>query len=118
MSSIIDQVSGDNFVLLNESFASTNEREGSEIGRQIVRAMLEQGIKVGYVTHMFDLADRLRTERDGDAAFLRAERLTDGRRTFRIIPGDPLPTSHGQDIYRRIFGSDGVADAEQEAEAS
>ncbi len=118
MSSIIDQLNGDSFVLLNESFASTNEREGSEIGRQIVRAMLEGGIKVGYVTHMFDLADRLRAERDGDAVFLRAERQADGRRTFRIIPGDPLPTSHGQDIYRRIFGSEDPTDAQLEAEAS
>jgi hypothetical protein len=60
-------------------------------------------VKVGYVTHMFDLASGLRAERDGDALFLRAERLTDGRRTFRVLEGEPLPTSHGQDIYRRIF---------------
>ena len=70
-------------MLLNESFASTNEREGSEIGRQIVRALLESGVKVAYVTHMFDLASGLRAELDGEAAFLRAERLPDGRRTFR-----------------------------------
>lgn len=103
MSSIVDDVDADSLVLLNESFASTNEREGSEIGRQIVRALLEAGIKVGYVTHMFDLASSLAAERNGEAAFLRAERLPDGRRTFRIVPGEPLPTSHGQDIYGRIF---------------
>ncbi len=103
MSAIVDDVRPDSLVLLNESFASTNEREGSEIGRQIVRALLETGIKVGYVTHMFDLASSLAAERNGEALFLRAERLPDGRRTFRIVPGEPLPTSHGQDIYRRIF---------------
>ncbi len=103
MSAIIDEVGPDGLVLLNESFASTNEREGSEIGRQIVRALLEAGIKVGYVTHMYDLASSLAAERNGEAAFLRAERLPDGRRTFRVVPGEPLPTSHGQDIYRRIF---------------
>jgi DNA mismatch repair ATPase MutS len=103
MSTIVDQVGPNSLVLLNESFASTNEREGSEIGRQIVRALLERGIKVAYVTHMFDLASRLRSEHADHAAFLRAERLPDGRRTFRLIAGDPLPTSHGQDIYRRIF---------------
>lgn len=111
MSVIIDQLTPHSFVLLNESFASTNEREGSEIGRQVVRALLERGIKVAYVTHMFDLADRLRAEHDGAAAFLRAERLPDGRRTFRLIPGEPLPTSHGQDIYRRIFGHERPNDA-------
>ncbi len=109
MSSIIDHVRPDSLVLLNESFASTNEREGSEIGRQIVRALLESGVKVGYVTHMFDLASGLRAERDGETLFLRAERLADGRRTFRLIEGEPLPTSHGEDIYRRIFIDDDSA---------
>ncbi len=56
MSSIVDNMTPSSIVLLNESFASTNEREGSEIARQIVRALLETGIKVFYVTHLFDLA--------------------------------------------------------------
>ncbi len=103
MSGIIDEIAPGALVLLNESFASTNEREGSEIAQQLVRALLEAGMKVGYVTHMFELADRLRAEHDGAGLFLRAERLPDGRRTFHVVPGDPLPTSHGQDIYRRIF---------------
>lgn len=103
MSLIVDQLNPDAFVLLNESFASTNEREGSEIGRQIVGALIESGVKVGYVTHMYDLASGLLAERGGDALFLRAERLPDGRRTFRVVEGEPLPTSHGQDIYRGIF---------------
>jgi DNA mismatch repair ATPase MutS len=109
MSAIVDQVRPGSLVLLNESFASTNEREGSEIGRQIVGALLEAGIKVGYVTHMFDLASWFHAARSDEALFLRAERLPDGRRTFRLIEGEPLPTSHGQDIYRRIFGDDPAA---------
>ncbi len=56
MSSIIQKLTPNSIVLFNESFASTNEREGSEIARQIVRALLERGIKVFYVTHLFDLA--------------------------------------------------------------
>ncbi len=105
MSAIVDGVGAGGLVLLNESFASTNEREGSEIGRQIVRALVESGVKVVYVTHMFDLAAGLRAELDGQTAFLRAERLADGVRTFRIVPGEPLPTSHGEDIYRRVFST-------------
>ena len=104
MSWIVDQVRRNGLVLLNESFASTNEREGSEIGRQIVGALLDEGVQVAYVTHLFDLASRLHQERGDEAAFLRAERLPDGRRTFRLVPGEPLATSHGQDIYVRVFG--------------
>ena len=46
MSAIIDNITPHSIVLFNESFASTNEREGSEIARQIVRALLERGVKV------------------------------------------------------------------------
>ncbi len=105
MSSIVDHLSPNSIVLLNESFASTNEREGSEIARQIVRALLERGIKVFYVTHLFDLAEGFHCEKMDAALFLRAERLADGRRTFRLVEAEPLPTSHAEDLYRRIFGT-------------
>ena len=109
MSSIVDKLNPNSMVLLNESFASTNEREGSEIARQIVRALLETGIKVFYVTHMFDLAHGFYLAKMDTALFLRAERLADGTRTFRLVEGEPLQTSYGEDLYRRIFGT--VCDA-------
>jgi DNA mismatch repair ATPase MutS len=105
MSWIVDHVAPGAMVLLNESFASTNEREGAEIARGIVHALLEAGVKVGYVTHMYELGHGLLEEGRDDALFLRAERLPDGRRTYRVIGGEPLPTSHGQDVYRRVFGA-------------
>lgn len=105
MSSIVDNMTPNSIVLLNESFASTNEREGSEIARQIVRALLETGIRVFYVTHMFDLAVGFYSAKMDAALFLRAERLADGRRTFRVVEGEPLPTSFGEDLYGRIFGA-------------
>ena len=103
MSSIVDKIPKNSVVLFNESFASTNEREGSEIAKQIVRALLEAGIKVLYVTHMFDLAQGFHLAKMDTALFLRAERLPDGRRTFRLVEGEALPTSYGQDLYGRIF---------------
>ncbi len=106
MSRIIDQISPGSLLLCNESFASTNEREGAEIARQIIRALLERGVKVLYVTHLFDLADGFYQQDMETALFLRAERQADGQRTFRITPGEPLPTSHGEDVYQRIFGTD------------
>ena len=61
-------------------------------------------IKVFYVTHMYDLAHRFYAEHLASALFLRAERLASGERTFRLLEGEPLPTSHGEDIYRVVFG--------------
>jgi len=108
MSAILDHMPPNSIVLCNESFASTNEREGSEIARQIARALVEKGIKVLYVTHLFDLAQRFYVARMDTALFLRAERLTDERRTFRVVAGEPLPTSYGQDLFRRMFGEPDV----------
>ena len=104
MRAIIAQVTRGSLVLLNESFASTNEREGSEIARQIVRALVDSGVKVCYVTHLFDLAHGFYREPPGRALFLRAQRQDDGTRTFRVVEGEPLPTSFGEDVYRHVFG--------------
>lgn len=103
-SAIADHIHPNSLLLFNESFAATNEREGSEIARQIVRAMLEAGVKVVFVTHMFDLARSFHDKARDTDLFLRAERRSDGTRTFRMVEGEPLPTSHGADLYRRIFG--------------
>ena len=37
--------------------------------------------------------------------FLRAERRPGGHRTFRLLPGEPLPTSYGEDVYQQVFGA-------------
>jgi hypothetical protein len=34
---------------------------------------------------------------------LRAERQSDGSRTFKLIEGEPLETSYGEDLYKKIF---------------
>jgi len=105
MSVIAGQIRAGALLLCNESFASTNEREGSEIARQIIRALTEAGIRIIFVTHMYDLAERQYAAYDPAALFLRAERRPDGQRTFRVLPGQPLPTSYGHDLYQAIFGT-------------
>ncbi len=57
MNAIADQIRPHCLMLFNESFAGTNEREGSEIGRQVVRALLDAEVKVFFVTHRFDFAE-------------------------------------------------------------
>ena len=74
----------------------------------MTHALLEAGIKVAYVTHLYDLADGFAREGRADATFLRAERLPDGQRTFRLVEGAPQPTSHGEDVYRQVFGEGGA----------
>jgi hypothetical protein len=104
MSAIADRITPHSLMLFNESFAATNEREGSEIARQVVRALLEAGIRVFFVTHQFDFADSFRRQQPGTTLFLRAPRQLDGQRTYKLTVAAPLPTSYGQDIYDRIGG--------------
>jgi hypothetical protein len=104
MSDIADRIAPGALLLCNESFASTNEREGSEIARQVIRAMLDKRVDVVFVTHMYDLAHGLYERGLDTALFLRAERTPDGGRTFKLREGEPLPTSFGADSYRRVFG--------------
>ena len=103
MSAIIDHLGPDALVLLNESFAATNEREGSEIARQIITALLEERVKLFFVTHLYAFARERYNRHDKDVIFLRAGRESDGTRTYKIVEGEPLQTSFGQDLYRQIF---------------
>ncbi len=103
MSDIVDHIAPDSMVLFNESFAATNEREGSEIARQIVSVLLEKRIKIFFVTHLYKFAHGFYDRKMANAIFLRAERQADGTRTFKIIEGEPLQTSYGEDLYDRIF---------------
>ena len=98
MSDIAEHISANSLLLLNESFAATNDREGSEIARQIVSALHEKGVKIFYVTHLHEFARRSYLERTEDMLFLRAERKEDGTRTFKLIEGEPLDTSYGLDL--------------------
>ena len=106
MSNITDNLTSNSMLLFNESFAATNEREGSEIARQITSALLGKSIKVFYVTHLYQLAHGYYDKNMENIIFLRAERQSDGKRTFKIIEGEPLHTSYGKDLYERVFGTD------------
>jgi DNA mismatch repair ATPase MutS len=105
-SRIVDRLTLNSMVLFNESFAATNEREGSEIARQITMGLVEKGIKVFFVTHQYEFAHGLYDRKMVNAIFLRADREADGTRTYKLSTGEPLQTSYGEDLYKRIFVSE------------
>ena len=103
MSEIVNMVTPSSLLLLNESFASTNEREGSEVARQVIYTLLESGIKVFFVTHLYKFAQDSCDHKTEGLLFLRAGRQVDGERNFKILEGEPLKTSFGEDLYKNIF---------------
>lgn len=108
MSRIVDNLGKSPMVLLNESFATTTEKEGSVIAYDIIKALKEAGVRILTVTHLLSFAQRMYAEAEKDVSagveFLSAERLENGRRTFRMIQHAPELTSFGLDLYDEIIG--------------
>lgn len=109
MNSLANTLTRHALILFNESFASTNEREGSQVAEEIVSALLDSGLKVFFVTHLYTFAHAFDAKGRDDALFLRAERQQDRTRTFQLVEGKPLETSFGEDLYAKIFGSDTIS---------
>ncbi len=112
MNAIVDALTPNALILFNESFAATNEREGSEIARQIVSALLEQSHKIVFVSHQYAFTHGFYERQLATTLFLRADRQSDGRRTFKLVEGEPLSTSFGEDVYREVFSGHDEARAD------
>ncbi len=113
LSRIVNDIQINSLLLLNESFSSTNEQEGSEIAIEIIDALTENNIEVFYVTHLYEFAKYYFEKNQNNTMFLRAERKEDGKRTYRILEGEPLPTSFAKDLYKSIFGDSFYKDSRQ-----
>lgn len=100
---IVNNISSCSTVLMNEPFATTTERDGSSIAADIVSAFYESGIKVFFVTHLYEFASSFHDMGLEKALFLKAERNEDGSRSYSIKEGMPLRTSYGEDLFREIF---------------
>lgn len=103
MSHMIRAAVPDSLFLLNESFASTTEKEGARIAEGILRASYESGMTIYMVTHLFFLAKKLYQEKWEGAKFLTAERKPDGERTFQMVEGEPGHTSYGTDLFYQMI---------------
>jgi len=103
MERIIDNLTKDSVLFLNESFATTTEKEGSIIAEDITTALYERGIRVMMVTHLMAFAQSCYAKQPEHAVFLSAERKEDGERTFRMIEQEPELTSYGLDLYDEVL---------------
>ena len=105
MDSILRSMTSDSLLLLNESFATTTEKEGSMIAEDLVQALYEAGIKICMVTHLLQFANDMYNKNLTHAKFLSAERKDSGERTYRMIEHIPSATSFGLDLYDDIIQS-------------
>ena len=98
---LLDQIKEGSMCLFNESFASTNEEEGSLISEETVRGLLDAGVRVYFVTHQYNFARSMYESVPG--YFIRPGRTEEGERLYKMKEAAPEPTSYGMDIYNRIF---------------
>ncbi len=103
MRSIVEDLEPGGLLLCNESFSTTDFREGSIIGSSVVRALLDEAVSVIYVSHMYDLVHAFQD--DPRTITLLAERLDDGTRTFRLRVGSPSASGYAEDVFARVFGT-------------
>ncbi len=106
MNGIVEHIGDGSLLLLNESFATTTEKDGSVIAYDIVKALGEAGVRILMVTHLLSFAKRVheetKSDEDSGVVFLSAERKEDGSRTFRMIKHEPELTSFGLDLYEKV----------------
>ncbi len=109
MNGIVEHIGDGSLVFLNESFATTTEKEGALIAYDIVRALNEAGVRILTVTHLLSFAKRVYEETkdkpEAGVEFLSAERREDGTRTYHMIESEPELTSFGLDIYDKVVGN-------------
>ena len=106
MNQIVEHLGERPLILLNESFATTTEKEGSVIAYDVIKALGEAGVKILTVTHLLSFAQKMYQEcQENPGAgieFLSAERKPGGVRTFKMIQHAPELTSFGLDLYEEI----------------
>lgn len=100
---VVNYIKPNSLILFNESFSSTNEREGSEIAKQITQAFLESGIKIAFVTHLYEFAISFYNNKNYKVLYLKAERKNNGQRTFKLIEQLPQQSAFGEDVYNEVF---------------
>ncbi|EKB5511877.1 hypothetical protein OO382_002669 [Listeria monocytogenes] len=100
-SQIIDVIKPYSLILFNESFASTNEDEGSFISEEITSGLLDSFVSVYFVSHQYDFANRMYQKKNG--YFISPSRSETGERLYQMIPMLPKATSYGMDIFNKIY---------------
>ncbi len=103
---MLKNVTSKSFIIFNESFASARRADGAELGRHLIKRLLDIGCNVLFVTHLYELSQELDNDPDykGVVSFMaEAQEAEDGsgRRTYKIIRKTSTGVAFAMDICRR-----------------
>jgi len=92
------------FVIMDESFSTTNQLEASVVAENVVSALIDSGISVFYVTFLQDFIYKFVTHYGDKIVLLVPERLEDGTRTYRLMRGSLQP-GYAMDLWKKLHNS-------------
>jgi hypothetical protein len=98
---LAESLSRGDYVLMDESFVSTNHVEASVVAENVVSALLDSGINVLYITFLQDFLYRFVPKNKNRAVLLVPERQSDGTRTFKLVKGSIQP-GYALELWKRI----------------
>jgi hypothetical protein len=103
LNAIITHILPGSLLLLNESFATTTEYDANYLARQLFYGLSESGIVIFYVTHNYEFSHSFYTEQRQDTIFLRAQRTSEGLRTYKLSEGEPIKSGYAMDLCKDIL---------------
>jgi len=104
LSAIVEGLRRGDYVLMDETFSSTNQVEASVVAEEVVAALVDSGVNVFYVTFLQDFLNRFLERYRERAVLLVPEVRQDGTRTFRLVRGKPTP-GYAIDIWRKYMAA-------------
>jgi len=99
---IIESLKAGDYVLMNESFSTTNQVEASVVAKQVVSALIDSKITVFYVTFLQDFLYDFIKDNKNRSVLLIPERLKDGTRTFKLVQGF-VQSGYALEIWNKYF---------------
>ena len=105
LSVLVDAATPHSLVLMDESFASTNEREAAQVAHDVIAALVDSGVRVWFATHLHQYAADLRQNAPWPVLFVAPALGEAGQRTFRMTVASPGTSSNAMDLFASVFGA-------------
>jgi hypothetical protein len=104
---ILTDIRKGDYVLMDESFSSTNHVEASLVAYDVVSALVNSGIFVWYVTFLYDFIRKFLDRDSEHSVLLTPQLLPNGKRSFKLIKGYLTP-GYALDLWKKYQNHTGT----------
>ncbi|MBQ8511246.1 MAG: hypothetical protein IJ497_01410 [Clostridia bacterium] len=100
MKESLEQVTENTLLLLDETFSSTSAYDAMFLAEALIKYLSRMGCSTVYVTHLHELAGRIRAMDENSGVGMLTAKVADGKRTYEIVPhdGEENTSSMARDI--------------------